>query len=404
MARLLELRLERGGRLDSRPCFVSTGLVVRRTSRRTVCHVGIGFTAADFEILRQVGQQGYYEVTEWEYYERRDPTEPRRTIETSKPAIRLYDGKILSGPLRNTRVMLKEYLEPAYEIGIREAEVYEGLLDVENQRNIPISELLGSFCGDNTFQKPEFELAWRRSFPRAGDPPRKGSPWLVFTWEGNLTTAGFASFEQPVNFSDRFFPAKKVERRRRYLRKLMALALRAVAFLHSRGFIHRSLGPASLSVNTLDENLVNDLDLKIRDFGFGSSVSLLEDKEVKKAREHGASSPAEVSRYFFADDIYALGYAFMEIIFGSLSESGSGPQTTQEAFKRLFEDVYERNVANLREYISADENYREAVQFLDQDSFAGWNLISAMLSSLKDIDRQSAPMASELLDSSFLKL
>jgi len=71
---------------------------------------------------------------------------------------------------------------------------------------------------------------------------------------------------------------------------------------------------------------------------------------------------------------------------------------------RLFEDVYERNVANLREYISADENYSEAVQFLDQDSFAGWNLISAMLSSLKDINRQSAPMASELLVSSFLKL
>ena len=164
-----------------------------------------------------------------------------------------------------------------------------------------------------------------------------------------------------------------------FLRKLFVETLEAVGFLHDRGIVHRSLGPASLLVNTLDENFPENLDVKIRDLGFAQQLSDLDDASIRKAREKGFSAPDAISRYFQSEDLKALGFTFMEIIFSYLGTAGQ--PSLGETFKRLFEDVYDRDIESLRSYCEAEELWALGNRLLDDKNRAGWDLIEKLINA-----------------------
>lgn len=48
---------------------------------------------------------------------------------------------------------------------------------------------------------------------------------------------------------------------------------------------------------------------------------------------------------------------------------------------RLFESTFQLDVLSAREFCEADDRWIKAVQFLDADGRAGWELLAAMLNS-----------------------
>ena len=48
---------------------------------------------------------------------------------------------------------------------------------------------------------------------------------------------------------------------------------------------------------------------------------------------------------------------------------------------RLFENTFQLDVLSARDFCEADDRWIKAVQFLDADGRAGWELLAAMLNS-----------------------
>lgn len=349
------------------------------------------FNASDFEIRRIVGEQGYAMITDWEYYDEvraRDPLAPTRTTEKSPAAVRLYEAVILSPPeLRNARVLLKEFLNAGVELAVNEAEAYNLLYAAspdERTENVPVARCLGSFLTDESFAAPGFREFWANRFPRSPIPPAAGAPFLVFPFNEFSYTAENAaaislSDDVPgVRFLNKLFPSLERQSRAIYARALCSRAVGALRYLHNNaGIVHRSLGLASLTVSSIEYKYADSLVVKIRDLGFAKPMSSLISVELDKARKAGAVTPSEIARYFFAEDIYALGYALVEYIFAAFSESKA--MRTQDFFKKIFEDTFELNTDQFRSYCCEDPDYASAVEFLDEGDRDGWTFLQTML-------------------------
>lgn len=369
----------------------------------------IEFTPSDFEIQRIVGQQGYATITDWEYYGDKNPLAPTRTVEASQPAVRLYEARITSNfpRLYNARVMLKEFLSGGLELGVNEAEAYKILYEADGSGidpdTVPVATLMGTFQTDESFDAPSFAVQWRSRFPNSPTPPRSGAPFLVFRWEGNQTGQSCAAPRREediigTSLLDKWFPGNLERRRSIFLTSFMSKALDSLFYLHATGgIVHRSLGLASLMVNTTEYRLASSLMLKIRDFGFAKPVSALaEGKALEKARKAGAVMPQDIAAYYFSEDIYALGYAFLELIFSTFS----GSPVTQDRFKSLFEDTFDLNIESFRQYCAEDSEWEQAVSFLDSRDESGWNMIQDMLSAR---ERFKAVSVEQLRQSPFLE-
>lgn len=284
--------------------------------------------------------------------------------------------------------MLKEFLKDGVELGVSEAEAYNILYEAEGASIdpdvMPVATLLGSFITDESFERVSFADAWRNRFPKSPTPPRAGAPFLVFRWEGmqtGLTCAveGDKDIDPGTRLLNNWFPGNLVKRKASYVRAFMKQALQALLYLHaSGGIVHRSMGLASIMVNTTEYRLASTLQVKIRDLGFAKPVSqLVGVKDLDKARKAGAASPAEIAKYYFADDIYALGYAFLELVFSVFS----GRPVTQDKFKILFEDTFKLDIVSFRGYCAEDPDWGDAVALLDEKKGAGWGLVKSMLSA-----------------------
>lgn len=302
---------------------------------------------------------------------------------------------------------MKEFLNPALQIAVTEAEAYNKIYEtrgarMDNPDAIPIATLLGNFQGDNAFDTPAFKNRWKRMFPNVGAAPKVGSPWLVFRWEGTYTASSYPEAFRRKGKWEVLFAGGGYGGGRLYLKMLMKKGLDALGFLHGCGLAHGSIGPASLMVNTVEERMVRSLEVKLKDLGFAKAVSDVDEKTLAKARAAKASTPGQIQRFLFAEDIYALGYAFLEVIFGRLSKKGPGIRTSQDSFKRTFEDVYNCDVDQMRDFCSAEVDWDDAVRFLDENDKAGWDLLRRMLRAKIVTSEESAwPSAAELSVSDF---
>lgn len=347
------------------------------------------FEASDFEIQRIVGQQSFATITDWEYYTP-TPLGQTRTTEPSEPAIRLYDARIISSypSLYNARVMLKEFLPPAIQLGVTEAEAYNILYSADidpDLDEIPVASLLGTFLTDDAFASSSFALSWRMRFPKSPEPPTPEAPFMVFRWEGlqtAMTVATKPQAEDPqINWFSVFVSDIRDEKAN-YLRVFFIRSLDALIYLHSRGgLVHRSIGLASLMVNSSEWRDAPNLLVKLRDFGFAKPVSALaQGAELDRARRAEAFTPADIACFYFAEDIYALGYAFLELVFSVFS----GRPVTQDTFKNLFEDTFDLSRDQIRQYCTQDPDWTDAVNFLDQCNQDGWSFLLTMLGARRN--------------------
>lgn len=371
--------------LSSSRCHSSTPVIPPPSISMSLL---LRFSPSDFEIRRIVGQQGYATITDWEYYGPRSPLSPNRTVEPAKASIRLYEARITSSlpRLYNTRVLLKEFQAGAIEIGVTEAQAYQVLYENDgtgiDPDVIPVATLLGTFKTDQSFARQSFKDDWKIRFPMSPDPPSADSPFLVFRWEGLLSGLSCAmgkgeDTDPGTKLLNRWFPGNLRARKVSYTKTFMKRSLEALIYVHGTGgLVHRSVGLASLMVNTAEYRLASSLQVKLRDLGFAKPVSkLISDGDLEKARKAGAQSPGDIARFYFADDIYALGYAFFELVFSLFS----GQPVTQDNLKSLFEDTFELNIENFKSYCEEDPNWTDAVDVLSEGNEKGWNLMKTMI-------------------------
>ena len=186
------------------------------------------FTPSAFTIQRIVGQLGFATEVEWQYYsdgEKRnrnplDPNQPSRTVEASGISVRLFQGELFGGE----KVLLKEYLSCAREIGENELSMYTLLCDDGKENPVQLGSLLGHMQSDSSFDSAVFRDNWSRSIPST-PPPASGNLWLVFRWEGLATVGAFPRVPQPRPWLDLTGGRQMRDARAKYLMVLTGRCL-----------------------------------------------------------------------------------------------------------------------------------------------------------------------------------
>lgn len=401
------------------------------------------FSSDDFDVERFLGSQGYINVSSY------TPPQPGSSMfgaalgenaplgmdqrdlnriggqEVGEGSVqtRLYAGRIGRGERMGTRVILKAY--PAMVTSGSDADV------------MAANELAAHVV----LQDEELgEISENISYLYGGFQTKTGEQWLVFRDDGKATAADYAKMAAEAttegravgewDFWDRFDKTRPIQRRLIFITKLLRGAFQGLAYIHSRGRLHQSLGPASIVINTTSERDAMYLNARLRDLAFSTDVSglaafggpTLEDlwegrgSNLSSGTRDSAIDPAvaklseglwrraamagardSLSRRSFgiADDIYAGGLLLAYMVFVPLSEAGSidGP-----SIQRLLETTFRLDIPAVREYCEADDRWSEAVNFMNLDDGAGWQLLQAMLNP----DYRLRPTVDAVLSHRFL--
>jgi len=360
--------------------------------------------AEDIQIRRFVGELGFIEITDWEYFgQKRNPLDtsmPSRTIEKKGVAARLFEGKLVTGE----RVLLKEHFEQAKQLGMNELSILKRVNGVwENRRKndptlllneLPVTNLLGFLLADESFQDRSFIEGWVSKFASTA-VPQPGNLWLVYQWEATSTCAGFPNVKQEGEVWDLVSAEFKFRRKWNFVLAIMKSALESLSFLHNAGIIHRSLGASSLRLSTTDDRRAKELKVKISDFGFSQYLLEIDDETLRRAQKYGATSSADIVNFFTGEDLYNLGYVFLELIFSSIRINTDPefppPISDQTSFKRLIEDIYDFDIQDgLRTFCESEEAWAPAVAFLDADEKLGWKFIEYMVGFYKRLKELGA--------------
>lgn len=330
--------------------------------------------------------------------------------------IRMYRGRIATpGDRLGTRVLLKAY--PG-----RGSSPSLGDVDAMAANELVTHVTLQQPADDSPSE--QFGVSSNVLILLGGFETNAGEKWLVLRDDGYVTAADYAKAAAEAtaearavgNFEvwDRFDPKRPLARRQVFIRRLLRGFLKGLAYMHSKGRLHQSIGPASVTLNTTNEMDVRFLVPRIRDFAFSIDISdpsslaaeirrpanaVEEVKESlwRRAAAAGAKSILDRRSYGLADDIYASGLLVAFLCFVPLCAPGA---IDQAALQRLLETTFSLDIKAAREYCAADERWANAVAFLDSNDGAGWDLLQAMLNP----DYRLRPSADTALMHRFLDL
>ncbi|CAO2041095.1 unnamed protein product [Urochloa humidicola] len=258
--------------------------------------LGLGYSAEEIEQLR-VQDIGEGEVT-----------------------IRLYEGRVVQGPLRGTQAVFKVY--PGAHAGASDADLM-ALNELRTHAFLQ-SDATG-ICENIQFLLGAFETT-------------TGEQWLAFRDDGRYSAADYAKItserqlkEQSgdMPFWNPFNRAYKLELRRYFVLKLLNGAMCGLAHMHNHDRLHQSLGPSSVVLNTVMEKEGLYLVPRLRDLAFSvdigySSVGAgaLSDGLWRRASAAGALTPLEKRAFGIADDIYGAGLLVAYMAFIPFCEAG----------------------------------------------------------------------------------
>ncbi|GAU18912.1 hypothetical protein TSUD_229020 [Trifolium subterraneum] len=227
-----------------------------------------------------------------------------------------------------------------------------------------------------------------------------GEQWLAFRDYGKSSAADYAKVasEKLTKLStwNSFERGQTMKRRQRFIIKLLQGALRGLAYMHDHDRLHQSLGPFSVSLNTISEREAPYLIPRLRDLAFSVSIrySELEDSgpltEGLWARASAASAFSYLEKRAFgiADDIYEAGLLFAYLAFVPFCEAGVMDGLSLQV----------SCAARLTLYCIADDSLVNAIEFLDLGDGAGWELLQAMLNA----DFRKRPTAEAVLNHRFM--
>lgn len=365
------------------------------------CNASLITNPDSFEVGRLIGSYGFLNVTSYS-----GGLQSAMDLEFSAPdagrfrvqdvgegdvKIRLYEGRIVQGPLRRTPVIFKVY--PGQQVGGIEAD-----LMAANELSAHAS-LQGS-SNDIVCQNIQMLLG--------GFETKTGEQWLAFRNDGKYTAADYAKVKSEKLSKDRkhgdqnsWNPYAKDEIfkcRRKYVAKLLQGAMKGLAYMHDHDRLHQSLGPVSVVVNTMVEKEAPYLVPQLRDLAFSVDIryselaerSLLSEGLWRRATAAAAFTPLEKRAFGIADDIYEAGLLFAYLAFVPFCETGVMDSLS---LRRLLENTFQLDIEAMREYCLADDRLGEAVKFLDLDDRAGWELLQAMLNP----DFRQRPIAEAVL-------
>ncbi|XP_072956693.1 uncharacterized protein [Typha angustifolia] len=374
----------------------------------------------NFEVGRFVGSYGFMNITSYSSFQSGgfsntgrfqevasgySPEEIERLrvqdVGEGQVKIRLYEGRVIQGPLRGTRVILKVY--PGQRAGGTEADM---MAANELSTHAFLQSDSKSICQNIQYLLGAFET-------------KTGEQWLAFRNDGKYSAADYAKVtsegiskgisREGQNFWNPFDQRQKLKLRRFFVLKLLNGVMNGLAYMHDRDRLHQSLGPASVVLNTIVEKDASYLVPRLRDLAFSvdvgySSVGVgsLSEGLWRRASTAGALTPLEKRAFGIADDIkakfpcrYEAGLLFAYLAFIPFCESGIMDAIS---LQRLFESTFQLDLDAAREYCLADDRLLEAVKFLDLGDGAGWELLQAMLNP----DYRRRPIAEAVLNHRFM--
>eukprot|EP00899_Mesostigma_viride_P011613 jgi/Mesvir1/20452/Mv12348-RA.1 len=371
--------------------------VARGRTRVTTCQFD-DFHPEDFTILQRIGQMTMLQSAKIVVP---DPLMPFKTVETprSGAAVNFYLARYESrqpyAPPEQ-RVLLKEYTARVRDLGKNEVKTYDKILEVmEPSRTTPGEIALPMVAVLGCFESLGIDLEGEGGDGAVTDAMKENvSLWVVQPWTGLMTMADYPSVEQergPRGGFEIFFPFKVQENyhRFRFLKSLMYQTLDALAKVHRCGIAHRSIGSASVLLNTMDDRLWSSLRVKLTNFGLSVDIAQgragLDATTLEEFREEdlkGNLLPA-----LLMEDVRVLGLAFMELVLSALTRASAPSDATRvPALTRLVEGVFSGDMEEVRSYCTQDEDWSVAVDFLDckdpksgEASKAGWALLDSMI-------------------------
>lgn len=322
-----------------------------------------------------------------------------QTVSQGGVQAHLYTGRVTRGQLQGTRVLLKMYPQSSESQSdvLAANEVATHVMLQQRQDSPFMYHLLGGFEVQD---------------PNSSPPGRE--QWLVFRKDGSETAAAWAQKAAEATatnstigdgeFMDMFEPQRRLQRRQAFIRSILQQTMKGVAFMHANSRLHQSIGPGSVVLNKSDERDLRVMQARLRDLAFavdisneamvgGATLGEIWDRAAitapdpkkelasslwARARQAGAHSDVERRNFGIADDIYAAGLLLAYMAFIPFCEPGSidGP-----SLQRLFESTFQLDVLSARDFCEADDRWAKAVQFLDANGKAGWELVAAMLNS-----------------------
>ena len=306
----------------------------------------IALKAQDVEIVKVLGKI--------EIVQDSTPDKPG----TRATSVRIFEARVSTSALvgseraaaapLSVRCFLKEYMSTAGEaFGRRELMTTRKLArrwnELQQQQHeegntdegissdfVPFPTLLGHLRTDERVLNPEFRARWAKSFPRS-KAPDAGNLWLLFEWDATAfkTARSYPPLPQVVEGLDYFRRETRQKKRWAFVRRLMRKALLSLDFVHRSGFCHNAVSSDSVWLTTTDQLLTRQLDVRLTDLGGAQRLSDL----------------GPYARQGVAEDLYQLGFVFLELIAASMAEDG-GVAAAATARRRFFSAAGDGNGAD----------------------------------------------------------
>lgn len=179
-------------------------------------------------------------------------------------------------------------------------------------------KFIGGLRPGEVVRTNEFQQYWRQTF-RSLSYPAEDNLWLVYKWDEFTLRSlkNFPGIPQVVMGFDYFRPELRIQKRWKFIRKIMRGCLHVVDSFHRSGYSHGAINSASLWLNTYDQTECDKLAVRINDFGACQKLTELDRDDTRKAT---------------LDDWYRLGFVFLELILASSVEDCSGAQIARSRF------------------------------------------------------------------------
>ena len=254
--------------------------------------------------------------------------------------------------------------------------------------------LLGTLTTTPYVESMAFREAWAKRFSIAVRPPKAGYMWLVFDWDECAfnTLRVYPRCPQYVAGFDYFRADVRMNKRWAFVRRTMERCLQALQSLHRGGYCHNALLSESLWMSTFNQLEFNKLYVRVTDLGASQSLSRL--------------GPG--ARDAVVEDLYQLGFIFLELIVASFSEDNSGArsarallrgeeyianiferrkdisngelsQVRQKEWQAIFEDLCGSDMGSLRDFVKGTRGWKDAAGILDRSGGAAWKMVFFLL-------------------------
>ncbi|KAK8926246.1 hypothetical protein KSP39_PZI018949 [Platanthera zijinensis] len=255
--------------------FVSKNPKHRESALRTL-KASLITTPDAFAVGKFIGEYGFMNVTSYSGlsdrnietlsvgYSSEDIERLRiQDVGEGKVKIRLYEGRVVQGSLKGSRVIFKVY--PG-----RRACGIEADMMAANELNCHTSLQNDS---ENVCDNIQILLG--------GFETRTGEQWLAFRNDGAYTAADYAKVASKRISTDlanskqsiwAFNGEGKLKRQRFFIIKLLNRAINGLAFMHDHDRLHQSIGPASVVLNTISEGEAVYLVPRLRDLAFSVDI------------------------------------------------------------------------------------------------------------------------------------